>query len=74
VPEDVSLIGFDDAQAASLVSPALTTVRQPLRELGRHGANLLMRLMDGQPGESLRFDLATNLVVRDSTAPPCSGE
>jgi LacI family transcriptional regulator len=74
VPEDVSLIGFDDAQAASLVSPALTTVRQPLREMGRHGANLLMRLMDGQPGESLRVDLATNLVVRDSTAPPCSGE
>jgi LacI family transcriptional regulator len=70
VPEDISVVGFDDAQAASLVTPALTTVRQPLRELGRHGASLLLRLMDGQSGEALRVSLETNLIVRASTAPP----
>jgi LacI family transcriptional regulator len=70
VPDDVSLVGFDDAQAASIVSPPLTTVRQPLNEMGRHAAALLMRLMNGQGGEALRVDLSTTLVVRASTAPP----
>lgn len=70
VPDDISLVGFDDAQSASLISPPLTTVRQPLVEMGRHAANLLLRLLDGQPAEALRVDLATRLVVRASTAPP----
>ncbi|HZU13466.1 MAG TPA: LacI family DNA-binding transcriptional regulator [Chloroflexota bacterium] len=70
VPEDISLVGFDDAQSASLISPPLTTVRQPLIEMGRHAATLLLRLLDGQPAEGLRVHLATQLIVRASTAPP----
>ncbi|MCA1596867.1 MAG: substrate-binding domain-containing protein [Chloroflexi bacterium] len=70
IPDDMSLVGFDDAQAAHLVSPPLTTVRQPLNEMGRHAAAVLMRLMSGHGGEALRLDLATTLVVRGSTAPP----
>jgi len=52
------------------VTPALTTVRQPLAELGRTAVNLLMRMIERQNVEALRVELATRLVVRDSTQPP----
>jgi LacI family transcriptional regulator len=52
------------------VTPALTTVRQPLEEMGRMAVSLLSRLIDGQRVETLRIELATRLVVRRSTAPP----
>jgi LacI family transcriptional regulator len=69
VPEDLSLIGFDDLDEAAIVHPALTTIRQPLAEMGRLAVSLLMRLLDGQPIEALHVELATRLVVRESTAP-----
>jgi LacI family transcriptional regulator, galactose operon repressor len=70
VPNDLSVVGFDDAELASIVTPSLTTVRQPLAELGRTAVSLLMRMIDRQRVEALRVELATRLVVRDSTAPP----
>ena len=70
VPEDLSVVGFDDVEHATIVTPALTTVRQPLAEMGRTAVSLLSRLMDGQSFETLHVELATRLVVRDSTAPP----
>ena len=70
VPEDLSVVGFDDVENATIVSPALTTVRQPLAEMGRTGVSLLSRLLEGQRFETLHVELATRLVVRDSTAPP----
>jgi LacI family transcriptional regulator, galactose operon repressor len=70
VPEDLSIIGFDDSEHASLITPALTTVRQPLAEMGRTAVNLLRRLLDGQRVETLHVELGTRLVVRSSTAPP----
>ena len=70
VPEDLSVVGFDDVEHATIVTPALTTVRQPLAEMGRTGVSLLMRLLEGQSFETLHVELATRLVVRDSTAPP----
>ena len=69
VPEDLSVAGFDDSEHASLITPALTTVRQPLAEMGRTAVNLLRRLIDGQRVETLHVELGTRLVVRDSTAP-----
>jgi LacI family transcriptional regulator len=69
VPEDVSVAGFDDAEAASITVPQLTTVRQPLREMGRVGAEILYRLIDGQPVDVTRIELSTRLVVRESTGP-----
>ena len=69
VPEDLSLVGFDDAELASIVTPSLTTVRQPLAELGRTAVSLLMRIIDRQRFETLRVELGTRLVVRDSTGP-----
>jgi LacI family transcriptional regulator len=73
VPEDISIVGFDDTAEAELVTPQLTTVRQPLAEMGRMGVSLLMRLLEGRRFEALHVELATALVVRGSTAPPPSG-
>ena len=70
VPEDLSIVGFDDSEHSAIVSPALTTVRQPLAEMGRMAVSLLMRLLENQSVETLRIELATRLVVRDSTGPP----
>jgi LacI family transcriptional regulator len=70
VPEDLSIIGFDDLEEAAIVTPALTTIRQPLAEMGRIAVSLLMRLLDNQRLEALHVELATRLILRDSTAPP----
>jgi LacI family transcriptional regulator len=66
------VVGFDDVEYATIVSPALTTVRQPLAEMGRTAVSLLSRLLERQSLETLHVELATRLVVRDSTAPPKS--
>ena len=70
VPEDVSVVGFDDTAAASTSAPPLTTVRQPFAEIGRAALRTLLRLTAGEPLDSHRVELATQLVVRSSTAPP----
>lgn len=72
-PDDVSVVGFDDIPLAQLATPALTTVRQPLVEMGRTAAAMLLRLVDGQPLDATRVELATSLVVRRSTAAPPGG-
>ncbi len=72
VPGDLSVVGFDDTVEAVIAVPALTTVRQPLAEMGRMAVGLLLRLLDNRRLEPLRVQLATKLVVRDSTAPPRS--
>ena len=72
VPYDLSVVGFDDTEQAVIVTPRLTSVSQPLAELGRMGVSLLIRILEGQRVDALRVELATRLVVRDSTAPPHS--
>ena len=52
VPEDLSVVGFDDSEHSAIVSPALTTVRQPLAEMGRMAVSLLLRLLENQSVES----------------------
>lgn len=69
VGEDVSVVGFDDLPEARWSSPPLTTVRQPLVEMGRLAARTSLRLVQGETIESARVELATELVVRDSTGP-----
>ena len=68
IPEDLSIVGFDDTFEASIVTPALTTVRQPMAEMGRMAVALLVRLLQNQRIEALHVELATKLVVRESTA------
>jgi LacI family transcriptional regulator len=70
VPDDLSVVGFDDVDNAAMVTPALTTVHQPLEEMGRMAVSLLMRLIEQQPLEAVHIELATRLVIRESTAPP----
>jgi len=69
VPEDLSVVGFDDTLLARMASPPLTTVRQPLREMGGVALRTALRLADGEKLESHHVELATELVVRASTAP-----
>ena len=70
VPADLSVVGFDDVEMAAIVTPALTTVSQPLQEMGRLAVTVLYRQINGQPLDANRVELSTKLVVRDSTAPP----
>jgi LacI family transcriptional regulator len=72
VPDELSVVGFDDTAQAVIVLPQLTSIRQPLAEMGRMGASLLVRLIEGQRVDALRVELSTKLVVRESTAPPRS--
>src|SRR2546421_3628822 len=73
VPEDLSVVGFDDIEHATLLTPTHTTVRQPPAEMGRTAVSLLVRLLERHSFETLHVELATRLVVRDSTAPPRAG-
>jgi LacI family xylobiose transport system transcriptional regulator len=69
VPEDVSVVGYDDVPLAKWASPQLTTVHQPLRKMAEEASRLVLRLRDGDTAAGqTRMDLATTLVVRDSTA------
>jgi LacI family transcriptional regulator len=68
VPDDVSVAGFDDISTAALTAPSLTTVRLPLREMGRRGFEHADRLLAGD--ESPHEVLPTEVVMRESTAAP----
>jgi LacI family transcriptional regulator len=69
VPEDLSIAGFDDIDLAQATRPMLTTVRQPLQEMGRIAVSLLIRLLQRHQLDALHVELATELVVRGSTGP-----
>lgn len=75
VPQDMSVVGFDDVDVATLVSPALTTVRVPRTGLGRRAVDLLLSWLDvghvdDQALASARHRLPAELVIRDSTGVP----
>jgi LacI family transcriptional regulator len=70
IPDDVSIIGFDDLPHASLVYPKLTTVRQPLAQIGQVAVRLLLEKLEDPEKEARRVTLATELVIRDSCASP----
>jgi LacI family transcriptional regulator len=70
VPEDLSVVGFDDMMQATTTSPSLTTVKQPLYDMGAVAYEMLTDLIEGRPPASHRLELATTLVLRESTAPP----
>ncbi len=66
VPDDVSLIGFDDQSGAAFMTPPLTTVRQPATEMGEAAARILLHLLKNEPYEIPRFP--TQLIIRESTS------
>ena len=67
VPEDVAVIGFDDIETAGLMTPRLTTVRNPAASIGEAAADALLRRLHAPDAEPQRIALPTELVVRDST-------
>jgi len=74
VPRDISVIGFDDVLGAAYHTPSLTTIRQPLRQMGRMAAEALLKLSGGsseEPGEFIRVE--PELMVRESTGPAGRG-
>jgi len=70
VPQDVSVVGFDDIQSAAYSTPSLTTVRQPLTEMGSRGAQVLLdRIANREKEYPAEITMEPELVVRESTAP-----
>ena len=70
IPEDLSVVGFDDLPVAQWVGPPLTTIRQPLVEMAETAAELVLAIARGEQPPQARVELSTELVVRESTAPP----
>ena len=72
-PRDVSLVGFDDVPFASLLSPPLTTIRQPVRLVGERGVDLLMAMIRGESPRTDPVRLPVELILRASVGAPASG-
>jgi LacI family transcriptional regulator len=71
VPHEMSVVGFDDAPLAEMITPALTTVRQPLQDMAHTAVSALISRLAGSDGAApTRHVLTTSLVIRESTAPP----
>jgi DNA-binding LacI/PurR family transcriptional regulator len=70
VPDDVSVVGFDDIQSAAFHNPSLTTIRQPLNEMGRVAARILLQRIRGQASFPDSVPILPELVIRESTSPP----
>lgn len=71
IPQDISLIGFDDIPQSTTTHPPLTTVRQPLRDMGKVATELLLRMMtEGTDVDASCIELPTQLIIRQSTASP----
>jgi LacI family transcriptional regulator len=66
IGDDISVIGFDDVITASMVHPRLTTVRQPLKEMGRRATRMLLDMIEWPDAPRERIDLATEIVIRES--------
>jgi LacI family transcriptional regulator, repressor for deo operon, udp, cdd, tsx, nupC, and nupG len=70
VPDDVAVVGFDDIQMASIFEPGVTTIAQPMFDIGKQAMKLLLQLIDGEEVERRQFVLPDRLVIRES----CGGK
>jgi LacI family repressor for deo operon, udp, cdd, tsx, nupC, and nupG len=70
VPNDVSIMGFDDIVPAKFTNPPLSTVNQPRNQIGREAALMLIDILQNPSIPPRKFVLPTHIVVRGSTAPP----
>jgi len=71
VPEDISVVGFDDIQSAAYHNPSITTIRQPLHQMGTIAARILLQRVRGQPTVPRMLPVLPELMIRESTCPPC---
>ncbi len=67
IPEDISIMGFDDIPQAAITRPALTTIRQPLEQMGSVATQMLLERLNDTEHEPERIELPTELIIRDST-------
>lgn len=75
VPEDISVVGFDDIPFAEAFVPALTTVHQPAQETGRLAAMMILSALSSDGGElTVSMNLTPRLIIRDTAAPPPAGK
>jgi len=72
VPEDVSVVGFDDIRSAAFFNPSLTTIRQPLNQMGIEAARILLQRIRGQEAIPDTVSILPELVIRESTVAPHS--
>jgi len=70
VPEDISVVGFDDIQSAAFHNPSVTTIRQPLHEMGTIAARVLLQRVRGENSVPQMLPVLPELVIRESTCPP----
>ena len=70
VPEDISVVGFDDIQSAAFQNPSITTIRQPLHQMGTIAARVLLQRVRGQDSVPDTLAVLPELVIRESTCPP----
>lgn len=70
VPEDISVVGFDDIQGAAFHNPSITTIRQPLNEMGATAARVLLQRIRGQGPSPEIVPIHPELIIRESTCPP----
>jgi DNA-binding LacI/PurR family transcriptional regulator len=70
VPEDVSIVGFDDIQGAAYHNPSLTTIRQPLHNMGTTAARVLLQRLRGLKEYPEQIAIVPELIIRESTLPP----
>jgi len=72
IPRDLSIVGFDDLEISAYIRPALTTVRQPIAEMGRKAVDLLLSMIEEETSADSRPQLLVGpeLIVRDSSGPP----
>ncbi|MBX0359512.1 LacI family DNA-binding transcriptional regulator [Halobacillus sp. Nhm2S1] len=67
IPEDLAVMGFDDQPIAEMIDPALTTIQQPIKEMGTISVDMLLRLLKNQPLDQKHKELSVELVIRSST-------
>ncbi|HEU5353955.1 MAG TPA: substrate-binding domain-containing protein, partial [Actinocrinis sp.] len=70
IPQDLSVVGFDDLPVVAWADPPLTTVHQPLTEMAAAATELALALGHGERPPQLGVEIATTLTIRESTAPP----
>jgi len=70
IPDDISVVGFDNIPQSAMVYPPLTTVQQPLEQMGRVAAQMLINILKNNDKDTNRIELPTELIIRSSTSPP----
>jgi LacI family transcriptional regulator len=73
IPDDISIIGFDNIPQAAMINPSLTTVQQPLEQMGRVATQMLLSILKTPQKDVKRIELPTELIIRSSTSAPKNG-